>query len=59
MVARLACTPPETAVCTSSILVRVFFFDLIFEGSFGGLLELKIGHAAYRRKALDALFPTV
>uniref|UniRef100_A0A2N9FFH7 Uncharacterized protein n=1 Tax=Fagus sylvatica TaxID=28930 RepID=A0A2N9FFH7_FAGSY len=24
---------------------------------FGGLLELKLGHAAYRRKALDVLFP--
>uniref|UniRef100_A0A2N9GU35 Uncharacterized protein n=1 Tax=Fagus sylvatica TaxID=28930 RepID=A0A2N9GU35_FAGSY len=35
MVARLACTPPKTAVCTSSILVRVSFFDPIFEGSFG------------------------
>uniref|UniRef100_A0A2N9IQ48 Uncharacterized protein n=1 Tax=Fagus sylvatica TaxID=28930 RepID=A0A2N9IQ48_FAGSY len=30
-------------------------FDPIFEGSFGGLLELKMGHAAYRRKALDVL----
>jgi hypothetical protein len=59
MVARLACTPPETAVCIPSILVRVFFFDPIFEGSFGGLLELKMGHAAYRRKALDVLFPKV
>uniref|UniRef100_A0A2N9GK88 Uncharacterized protein n=1 Tax=Fagus sylvatica TaxID=28930 RepID=A0A2N9GK88_FAGSY len=48
MVARLACTPPKTAVCTSSILARVSFFDPIFEGSFGGLLELKMGHAAYR-----------
>jgi hypothetical protein len=50
MVARLACTPPKTAVCTSSILVRVSFFDPIFEGSFGGLPELKMGHAACRRK---------
>uniref|UniRef100_A0A2N9FV27 Uncharacterized protein n=1 Tax=Fagus sylvatica TaxID=28930 RepID=A0A2N9FV27_FAGSY len=33
-------------------------FDPIFEGSFGGLPELKMGHAAYRRKALDVLFPT-
>uniref|UniRef100_A0A2N9EK59 Uncharacterized protein n=1 Tax=Fagus sylvatica TaxID=28930 RepID=A0A2N9EK59_FAGSY len=48
MVARLACTPPKTVVCTSSILARVSFFDPIFEGSFGGLLELKMGHAAYR-----------
>uniref|UniRef100_A0A2N9EEQ2 Uncharacterized protein n=1 Tax=Fagus sylvatica TaxID=28930 RepID=A0A2N9EEQ2_FAGSY len=34
MVARLACTPPKTAVCTSSILARVSFFDPIFEGQF-------------------------
>jgi hypothetical protein len=34
-------------------------FDPIFEGSFGSLPELKMGHAAYRRKALDVLFPTV
>jgi hypothetical protein len=47
MVARLACTPPKTAICTSSILVRISFFDSIFEGSFGGLLELKMGHVAY------------
>uniref|UniRef100_A0A2N9FX55 Uncharacterized protein n=1 Tax=Fagus sylvatica TaxID=28930 RepID=A0A2N9FX55_FAGSY len=59
MVARLACTPPKTAVCTSSILARVSFFDPIFEGSFGGLPELKMGHAAYFRKALDVLFPTI
>jgi hypothetical protein len=60
MVARLACTPPETTVCTSSILVRVFFFFYpIFEGGFRGLLELKMGHAAYLRKSLDVLFPTV
>uniref|UniRef100_A0A2N9EGF0 Uncharacterized protein n=1 Tax=Fagus sylvatica TaxID=28930 RepID=A0A2N9EGF0_FAGSY len=31
------------------------FFDPIFEGSFGGLLVLKMGHVAYRRKALDVL----
>ena len=30
-----------------------------FEGSFGGLPKLKMDHAAYRRKALDVLFPTV
>ena len=59
MVARLACMPPKTAVCTSSILVRVSLFDPIFEGSFGGLTELKMGHAAYLQKALDILFPTV
>uniref|UniRef100_A0A2N9FQ75 Uncharacterized protein n=1 Tax=Fagus sylvatica TaxID=28930 RepID=A0A2N9FQ75_FAGSY len=27
--------------------------------SFGGLLVLKMGHAAYRRKALDVYFPTI
>ena len=43
----------------SSVLVRVSFFDPIFEGRFGGLLELKMGHAAYLRKALNVLFPTV
>ena len=43
----------------SSVLACVSFFDPIFEGSFGGLPELKMGHAAYRRKALDVLFPTV
>ena len=43
----------------SSVLARVSFFDPIFEGSFGGLPEPKMGHAAYRRKALDVLFPTV
>uniref|UniRef100_A0A2N9GU55 Uncharacterized protein n=1 Tax=Fagus sylvatica TaxID=28930 RepID=A0A2N9GU55_FAGSY len=63
MVARgsLIATPPETAVSHPprfSISVRVPFFDPIFGGSFGGLLELKMGHAAYRRKALDVLFPT-
>jgi hypothetical protein len=35
------------------------FFDPIFEGSFRGLLVLKMGHVAYRRKALDVFFPTV
>ena len=44
---------------SSSVFVRVSFFDPIFEGSFGGLLELKMGHVAYRRKALNILFPTV
>ena len=44
---------------SSSVFMRVSFFDPIFKGSFGGLPELKMGHAAYRRKALDVLFPTV
>jgi hypothetical protein len=33
------------------------FFDPIFEGNSGGLLVLKMGHAAYRRKAPDVYFP--
>ena len=44
---------------SSSVFARVSFFDPIFEGRFGGLPELKMGHAAYRQKALDVLFPTV
>ena len=44
---------------SSSVFARVSFFNPIFEGSFGGLLVLKMGHAAYRRKALDVYFPTV
>ena len=39
------------------IRARAQFFDLIFEGNFGGLLVLKMGHAAYRRKAPDVYFP--
>ena len=35
------------------------FSDMIFEDSFGGLLVLKMGHAAYRWKSLDVFFPTV
>ena len=38
---------------------RVPFSDMIFEDSFGGLLVLKMGHAACRQKALDVYFPTV
>ena len=44
---------------TLGVLVRVPFSDPIFEGSFGGLLVLKMGHAAYLRKAHDFFFPTV
>ena len=51
--------PRQELLESSSVSVRVSFFDPIFEGSFGGLLELKMGHTAYRRKALDVLFPTV
>ena len=39
------------------IRARAQFFDPIFEGNFGGLLVLKMGHAAYRRKAPDVYFP--
>ena len=39
------------------IRARAQVFDLIFEGNFGGLLVLKMGHAAYRRKAPDVYFP--
>ena len=56
-VALLSSTPAPTE--SSSIFARVPFSDPIFEGSFGGLLVLKMGHAAYRRKALDVYFPTV
>ena len=44
---------------SSSVFVRISFFDPIFEGSFGGLPELKMGHAAYLRKALRVRFPKV
>jgi hypothetical protein len=48
--------PPSES---SSIFVRVPFFYPIFEGSFGGLSELKMGHSGYRQKALDVYFPMV
>ena len=51
--------PHQQLFESSSVSVRVSFFDTIFEGSFGGLLELKMGHESYRRKALDVLFPMV
>jgi hypothetical protein len=44
---------------SSSIFARVLFFDLIFRATFGGLLVLKMGHAAYRRKAHDIYFSTI
>jgi hypothetical protein len=50
-----ASSPTES----SSVFVRVPSSDPIFEGSFGGLPELKMGHAAYRWKSLDVYFPTV
>uniref|UniRef100_A0A2N9EG23 Aminotransferase-like plant mobile domain-containing protein n=1 Tax=Fagus sylvatica TaxID=28930 RepID=A0A2N9EG23_FAGSY len=52
--------PPRQPPTESfSIFVRVPFSDPIFKGSFGGLLVLKMGHAAYRRKALNVYFPTI
>uniref|UniRef100_A0A2N9EIV6 Uncharacterized protein n=1 Tax=Fagus sylvatica TaxID=28930 RepID=A0A2N9EIV6_FAGSY len=50
--------PPRQPPTESSVFARVPFFDPIFDGIFGGLLVLKMGHAAYRRKALDVYFPT-
>uniref|UniRef100_A0A2N9FCQ9 Uncharacterized protein n=1 Tax=Fagus sylvatica TaxID=28930 RepID=A0A2N9FCQ9_FAGSY len=40
----LPCSP---SIKSSSILARVPFFDLIFGEAFGGLLVVKMGHAAY------------
>ena len=51
--------PRQPPTESSSVFVHISFSDPIFEGSFGGLSELKMGHASYRRKALDVLFPTV
>ena len=51
--------PHQQLLESSSVFVRISFFDPIFKGSFGGLPELKMGHTAYLRKALDVLFPTV
>ena len=51
--------PRQQLLESSSVSVCISFFDPIFEGSFGGLLELKMGHAAYLRKALDVLFRTI
>ena len=51
--------PRQPPTKSSSIFARVPFFDPIFEGGFGGLMVLKMAHAAYRRKALNVFFPTV
>uniref|UniRef100_A0A2N9IMC4 Aminotransferase-like plant mobile domain-containing protein n=1 Tax=Fagus sylvatica TaxID=28930 RepID=A0A2N9IMC4_FAGSY len=51
--------PRQQLLESSSVSVCVSFFDPIFEGSFGGLPELKMGHASYRRKDLDVFFPTI
>jgi hypothetical protein len=48
--------PPSES---SSVFAHVPFFDPIFEGSFEGLLELKMGQAVYRQKALNVYFPMV
>ena len=44
---------------SSSIFAPVQFFDLIFVAAFGGLLMLKIGHAAYLWKSREVYFPTI
>ena len=51
--------PRQQLLESSSVSACVSFFDPIFEASFGGLPELKMGHAAYLRKALNVLFPAV
>uniref|UniRef100_A0A2N9IRR8 Uncharacterized protein n=1 Tax=Fagus sylvatica TaxID=28930 RepID=A0A2N9IRR8_FAGSY len=51
--------PRQPPIKSSLVFVHVPFSDPIFKGSFGGLLVLKMGHAAYRRKALDVYFPTI
>uniref|UniRef100_A0A2N9IF99 Uncharacterized protein n=1 Tax=Fagus sylvatica TaxID=28930 RepID=A0A2N9IF99_FAGSY len=53
-VAVLSSTPAAPRILLD-FRARTLFYP-IFGGSFGGLLELKLGHAAYRRKALDVLF---
>jgi hypothetical protein len=56
-VAVLSSTPAAPRILLD-FRARTLFYP-IFGGSFGGLLELKLGHAAYRRKALDVLFLTI
>ena len=51
--------PRQPPTESSSVFVRVPFSGPIFEGSFGGLLVLKMSHGAYRRKALDVYFPMI
>jgi hypothetical protein len=51
--------PRSPSTESSSVFAHVPFFDPIFKGSFGGLLVLKMCHAAYRWKALDVYFPTI
>uniref|UniRef100_A0A2N9HP02 Uncharacterized protein n=1 Tax=Fagus sylvatica TaxID=28930 RepID=A0A2N9HP02_FAGSY len=64
---RTSCSDRHVAILSSTPAPHQILLDFrartlskpIFEGSFGGLSELKMGHAAYRRKALDVLFPTI
>ena len=51
--------PRQQLLESSSIFVRIPFSDPTFEGSFGGLLVLKMGYEAYRRKSLDVYFSMI
>ena len=44
---------------SSNIFALVQFFDLIFGAVYGGLLVLKMGHAAYCWKSHEVYFPTI
>ena len=44
---------------SSSSFVCIQFSDLIFGEAFGGLLVVKMGHAAYRWKSREVYFPTI
>ena len=51
--------PRSPSTESSSVFACVPFSDPIFRGNFGGLPVLKIGHAAYRQKALNVFFPMI
>jgi hypothetical protein len=52
--------PPRGPSTESSpFFARVLFFDPIYGAAFGGLLVLKMGHAANLRKARDVYFPKI
>ena len=51
--------PRSPSIESSLIFVCVPFFDRIFGEDFGGLLVLKMGHAAYIRKDHEVYFPTI
>ena len=51
--------PRGPSTKSSSVFAGVPFSDPIFGGDFGGLPVLKMGHAAYRWKALDVYFPMI